>query len=145
MLEGVQYSIYDLADIPLDTSGLGIKKTDYLVKFSGRLSPYSNFSPYGFTLDDVKYTCVEQHYQSARAKFLGDQSTAMEIMCEKDPVTMKHKGDAVKDPGNKWKTKARDVMYHGTHAKFSQSPDLMALMDATGDRTFVECNIYDRI
>ncbi len=84
--------------------------------------------------------------QCAKAKFVGDEAAAMEIMMETNPSAIKHISDRVQDTKLKaWDKEASEHMYVAVHAKFSQNRDLGKAMCATGDRKFVECNIHDVI
>jgi ribA/ribD-fused uncharacterized protein len=113
--------------------------------FSGRISPYSNFffREALFTGEDGnKYNCTEQYYQYKRAMHSANNTAAMEILCETDPVIMKHIGDAFR--GNRdWDKISREVLETGVRAKFIQNSDLATMLKSTGTKTFLECNRYD--
>ena len=121
--------------------------TESLVMFGGRYAPYSNFysRPNLFQDDDdVAYCSSEQCYQSAKAKHLGNDAVATEIMAESDPVVIKHLGESISGDMDSWREAAPDVMEKALMLKFSQNDDLLTRMKQAGSRTFVECNKYDR-
>ena len=138
------YTVDTLDDIPFDVSSLGTHSTEGYVLFNGRISPFSNFfTKKGlFGIEGTEYSSSEQYYQYQRALESKDYSAAAEIMSTTDPVTIKHAGNKV-NISNGWSNKAVNVMETGVRAKFSQNLDLWSTLEATGERSFQECNRYD--
>ena len=95
-----------------------------------------------FCKEGTEYSSSEQYYQYQRALESKDYSAAAEIMSTTDPVTIKHAGNKV-NISNGWSNKAVNVMETAVRAKFSQNLDLWSTQEATGERSFQECNRYD--
>ena len=71
---------------------------------------------------------------------------ASAILAEDDPVRHKALGRQVAAfSGDVWAAVARDVVFRGNVAKFSQHPDLLARLRATRGTTLVEASPQDRI
>ena len=114
--------------------------------FSGMLSIYSSFHTKDRLFQDASgiwYVSTEQFLQYRKATICGDKYAAMNILCEMDPLTIKQIGDKVQVT-EEWKRVARDVMLEGITAKFTQNPLLAESLLSTGDRSFVDCNRYDK-
>ena len=148
IIQGSAYTTDNLSDIPLDTTTLGITTTDSHILFNGRYSPYSNFFSrpdlFHDDQDDIAYCSTEQFYQHAKAKHLGNDSVAAEILAETDPATIKHLGEALTGSRDEWVETCRDVMQQGITLKFQQNADLLAHMQSSGSKIHVECNQYDQ-
>jgi ribA/ribD-fused uncharacterized protein len=144
LVAGRAYSVDNLNDIPFDISGVATKKSERYVLFSGRITPFSNFyTKKGlFTIDGTDYCSSEQYFQCSKALNSKDFVAAAQIMDTSDPVTMKHVGNNITVPSD-WAEKAPAIMETGLRAKFSQNPELAAMLSDTGTRKFQECNRYD--
>ena len=95
-----------------------------------------------FDIEGSEYSSSEQYYQYQKALDSKEYTAAAEIMSTTDPVTIKHVGNKV-NISNGWSNKAVNVMETGVRAMFSQNLDLWSTLEATGDRSFQECNRYD--
>ena len=103
------------------------------VVFQGMHSYFSNLFLVNFIVDSVKYICVEQYFQSAKANLFGDTQTAERIMAEDNPYRMKKLGSRVHNfDFDKWKTECKSVLYKGLKEKFIQNSDLKGILLATG-------------
>ena len=128
------------------TMTMMIKHTDRYVMFFGRSSIYSNFHSSPFTLDNIRFNCVEQAYQHRKALDAGDTKAASDILATKDPVTQKHVGDKVKAKNKKWeKNEGLTFMQKAVTAKFSHNEQFKAELLSTKGKCFVECNPHDKI
>ena len=107
---------------------------------------FSNWHPSSFEIDGVWYNCSEQWMMSSKARLFGDTATLAKIMASPDPREQKAYGRLVQGFNKvKWDTVARDVVYKGCYAKFSQNPDLKKDLLATVGTTLVEASPEDRI
>ena len=68
--------------------------------FQSRFSPFSNFYPSSFVVDDKYYQCAEQYFQAEKARFLGRTSVACQIMYSHDSANMKSLGNQLE--GEAW-------------------------------------------
>lgn len=81
-----------------------------------------------------------------KARLFNDTATLAKIMASPDPREQKAYGRAVQGfDRDKWDAVARDVVYKGCLAKFTQNPDLKATLLATGDTVMVEASPVDSI
>lgn len=108
--------------------------------------PFSNWHPSKFEVDGVKYNCSEQFMMAEKARLFNDQDTLAKILASSNPKDQKACGRLVqKFNKDKWEAVARDVVYKGCLAKFSQNPDLKEALLATVGTSMVEASPYDRI
>lgn len=146
IVNGKSYHIYNVHDAPIDVSSISTRQTSTHVLFSGMLSMFSNFFTRERLLhdeDDMWFVSIEQFFQYKKAIHCGNKAATMNIIYQMDPVTIKLIGDRVKITDS-WKAIARDVMFSAATAKFSQNPILTDYMLSTGERSFTECNPYER-
>lgn len=108
--------------------------------------PLSNWYKSKFVLEGKTYNTSEQYMMEAKALFFGDEEMAKKIMASNDPREQKAYGRKVKDfDPAKWDEVARDLVYKGCLAKFSQDEKLKEFILSTDDETLVEASPYDRI
>jgi ribA/ribD-fused uncharacterized protein len=108
--------------------------------------PFSNWAPSPFTLDGVSYNCTEQHMMAEKARMFGDTKILDMIMNAVDPREQKRYGRNVQNfVKEKWDAVARDIVFKGCYAKFTQNPDLMRALLATAGTTLVEASPKDTI
>jgi hypothetical protein len=108
--------------------------------------PFSQWAIRPMTIEGVKYNCCEQYMMAEKAKLFGDERVLALIMKATDPYDQKMLGRDV-SPFNKdkWEAIAREVVYKGNYAKFTQHPDLRQKLMDTGDKVIVEASPDDRI
>ena len=108
--------------------------------------PFSQWHRSNFIIDDATYMTAEQFMMAAKARLFGDTETLKEIMETTSPKEQKALGRKVAnfDEGI-WNSKARDLVYEGNHAKFSQDKDLLEKLFATKGTTLTEASPYDKI
>ena len=138
-IRGSIYTVDNISDAPLDTSSLAQKEDASTVAFCGRLSTMSNFHDSPFILNRSLYTCVEQYYQSTKAKVAKNDRAAMEIMMASDPAVMKRIGDQVKVKDD-WSSQRETVMLDALLAKFGQIRELRNELLAHGDKVLAEAS-----
>jgi len=108
--------------------------------------PFSNWHASPFEIDGVWYNCSEQWMMAEKARIFNDTATLAKIMASPDPKEQKAYGRLVQGFDKaKWDAVARDVVYKGCLAKFSQNPDLKAALLATEGTTMVEASPVDKI
>lgn len=109
---------------------------------------YSQWYPSDFTdpVSGRRFHCCEQWMMFKKAELFGDSATAEKIMAAPSPSDCKNLGREVSpfDPAA-WDKAAPGIVLEGNLMKFSQNPELWAVMDASGDRLLVEAASYDRI
>lgn len=107
---------------------------------------YSNWHPAAFTVDGQAYNCSEQYLMAEKARLFGDTTMQNRIMNAVDPSDQKRYGRSVIGfDKQKWDAEAKNVMYKGLYAKFSQNPDLKKQLFDTKGKTIVEASPEDRI
>lgn len=107
---------------------------------------FSQWKHSPFTLDGVKYNCAEQYMMQQKALFFKDEKIAKEIMLTTSPHDQKALGRKVKgfDP-YEWSKVAKDIVYKGSYAKYTQNPELKKELMETEGTTLVEASPYDKI
>jgi ribA/ribD-fused uncharacterized protein len=81
-----------------------------------------------------------------KARLFGDNEVLLKIMLATDPSRQKAFGKTVKNFNKeKWEAVAKDVVYQGNYAKFTQYPELKEKLLATGDKIIVEASPTDCI
>jgi hypothetical protein len=108
--------------------------------------PFSQWEPCKFKFDDVTYNCAEQFMMAMKAKLFDDYDTLERIMTEDSPREQKKLGRQVKGfNAERWNNVAREYVYEGNYAKFTQNPDLLEKLLATKGTILVEASPYDCI
>jgi ribA/ribD-fused uncharacterized protein len=108
--------------------------------------PFSQWHPSPFEIDGVSYNCCEQWMMASKARLFNDQETLKKIMSAVMPSDQKRYGREVRGfDKEKWDAVARDFVYQGNYAKFTQNPDLESVLMATVGTTLVEASPEDCI
>ena len=108
--------------------------------------PFSNWHPSPFEIDGVMYNCSEQWMMAEKARLFEDKESLSKILSAADPQDQKAYGRRVKNFDKvKWEKIAKDVVYEGCHAKFTQNPDLKEALLNTEGTTLVEASPEDFI
>ena len=145
IIKGHTYTTGNLSQLPHDLSGYAVssKSDDQTIGFFGELSPYSNFHPCTFTLDNTTFYSSEQYIQYQKAKYFGDTLTASKILRCTDALECKRLAREIPNYDNSnWKNKIKELCEPGLVAKFLQNPTLLKLLMSTKDKHLVECS-YD--
>lgn len=108
--------------------------------------PFSQWHGCRFKVDAVAYNCAEQFMMAQKAVLFHDEESLGKIMATANPRIQKGLGRKVRgfNPG-KWQAQARDIVYRGNWAKFTQNADLRELLLATRGTTLVEASPSDTI
>ncbi len=142
-VDGKLYSCDQLDKLPVScdlTRGCQ-KQNDKVVSFFGRYSPFSNFYKCNFTVNNIKYNCGEQFIQHKCCEILGQEVQAQKILLTDDPSQQKRLAKLIRTDHTPWYDVARAEILPGIRAKFSQNPDLAALLVKTGTRDIGEASI----
>ncbi len=108
--------------------------------------PFSQWEEAEFEIDDVTYNCAEQYMMAMKAKMFDDLDTLDRIMEAEWPREQKKLGRQVKGfDVERWNTRAREIVYEGNYAKFTQNPHLLEKLMATKGTTLVEASPEDCI
>lgn len=106
----------------------------------------SNWYPSTFTVDGVRYNCMEQYMMAEKARLFGARLTLKQIMRTASPKVQKQLGRSIPNyDDSRWAKVRFDVVLKGTLEKYKQNPELLESLLATGTATFVECSPYDTI
>lgn len=106
----------------------------------------SNWYLSDFTVDDVKFTSMEQYMMYRKALCFHDSDIAAQILEISDVAQIKALGRLVRNyDDHHWNGVRQIVIYEGLKAKFSQNPDLLKMLKDTRDALFAECAVKDRI
>ena len=146
ILNGQSFTVDNLEKLPddLQPTKLATQETEKLVKFFRRASPLSNFHPSPIQIDGVKYSCVEQFYQSCKARAFSDDVSEAQIMATNDPHRCYIIGQNIKGfKEDTWRQSCDAMMEKGLIAKFSSSERLKSILLNTQNKTIVECNGRD--
>jgi ribA/ribD-fused uncharacterized protein len=105
----------------------------------------SNFHYCKFTLDGQQFQSSEQAFMYLKAKLMGDEVSATNILNASTPRDAKSLGRRIK-PWNQqlWEKHNYNVMYKAVYAKFSNDVLKKKLLD-TGSTILVEASPTDRI
>lgn len=109
-------------------------------------SPFSQWSKSIFTYGGVVYTSTEQFMMNQKALLFGDHESSKKIMSTDNPREQKALGRKVQNfDVHEWDSKARDIVFNGNYAKFSQNEKMKKQLLNTGDKILVEASPYDKI
>ncbi len=104
------------------------------------------WTPSPFEVDGTDYNCTEQYMMAEKARLFGDMQIRSRILKSDSPRAHKQLGRKVRNfDENIWKAKRFDIVVAGNMAKFSQNPEMRAVLLATGNKTLVEASPLDRI
>src|SRR3954466_8109738 len=108
--------------------------------------PFSQWHRCRFTVAGKTYNCAEQYMMEQKALLFDDRQTAERIMQAGHPRTQKALGRQVRGfLKEHWDAVAREVVYRGNWAKFTQDPELHAALLATAGTTLVEASPHDTV
>jgi hypothetical protein len=97
-------------------------------------------------IDGLWYNCAEKYMMAEKARLFKDDETLSKIMAAIDPSDQKRYGREVQGfDKDKWDAVARDVVYKGSMAKYTQNPNLKRYLLATVGTTLVEASPKDNI
>ena len=106
----------------------------------------SNWYLSNFTLNDVKFSSMEQFMMYRKAICFNDEAVAAQILSTNDVAEIKALGRQVSGyDENMWNGIRQIVVYEGLLAKFSQNVELKTKLKSTGNALLAECAVKDCI
>ena len=106
----------------------------------------SNWYLSDFTVDDIKFSSMEQYMMYRKAECFHDDKTAAQILETNDVAKIKALGRLVSGyDDHHWNGVRQVVVYEGLVAKFTQNPQLLQLLKNTKNDILAECAIKDKI
>lgn len=142
--------ILELGQRTMEELGITYDEDDgkfvFFWKLEHKNEEFSNWYPREFVIEGIKYNCVEQYMMAKKAMLFGDMDIYQKIMASDDPGECKDLGKLVSnfDPAI-WDSCKREIVFNANCAKFTQNPDLMAKLKATGDAIMAEASPHDKI
>jgi ribA/ribD-fused uncharacterized protein len=106
----------------------------------------SQFYPCSMVIEALTFTCCEQWMHWRKAVVFGDAAIASAILAEPNPARQKALGRQVTNFSQAiWAAVARDVVFRGNIAKFSQHPDLLERLRMSCGTLLVEASPNDTV
>lgn len=119
-----------------------VKKEEFAFFWGGSFSQWAKSK---FVIDGVTFTHCEQYMMYKKAMLFGDQATADKILEAKSPREQKQLGREVSPYDDaKWVAVCKEVVYEANVAKFTQNPEMLKELMATGDKEFCEASPHDK-
>jgi ribA/ribD-fused uncharacterized protein len=150
VIDGKRYTTKDIHKLPegLDPAKLATPQIgDDIVAFFGSQSPLSNFYITEFSMNGIIYDCQERHYVRGKAEYANRPdllSAVMEASSPSDCKRISTELDKIIDLDDWHKNHAAKIMTDGVKAKFEQNENIRNFLLATGEKTLVEANPYDK-
>ena len=108
--------------------------------------PFSQWYPSKFNVQGIDYNCAEQYMMYHKAIMFGDIDALEAIMETNSPREQKAIGRKVNNfDQTQWNRFAKDIVYVGNYAKFTQNLDLQQYLLETAGTLLVETSPYDKI
>lgn len=106
----------------------------------------SNWYLSEFTVDDIKFSSMEQYMMYEKALLFQDQEAAEKILQTDNVADIKALGRSVQHFDDKiWIEVREEIVYKGVREKFRQNPELAENLEKTGEEIIAECAVKDRI
>ena len=147
IVDGVKYSMDNIGELPSEIAVFKVaeKSNDSHTVFHGELSPYSNFHPGKFTLDDLVFPIAEHYIQYQKALFFGDSVTANSILKRVTALDVKRLSyKIVNFNKQQWVRDGYEICERGVRAKFEQNELLMNMLKTTRPKVLAESSL-DRL
>ena len=123
-----------------------MKVTKDFVFFWKTEEVFSQWHPSTFIVDGIIFKTAEQYMMYHKAIFFGDTESAKKVLETTDPREQKKIGRAVKNfDAVRWAAVAKDVVYAGNKAKFTQNADMLKQLLRNSGKEYVEASPYDNI
>lgn len=107
-------------------------------------SPFSQWHPAHFTINNITYNCAEQYMMHQKALHFKDFEIAKEILMERDPWHQKCLGKKVRNFDEiEWNKVSHLVVKRGSLEKYRQNADLRWELFVTARSVLVEASKYD--
>ena len=147
LLNGRFYRSDELTSLPMDLQpkDISTETKESITAFFTSRSPLSNHHPSEITINNQKFSTVEQFFMHQKAMFFKDTTSAVKILSTSSPKDAKTLGRSVKNFNiSAWNEVCVDFMKTGLHAKFHQNDHLARFLKNTGDTKLVEANPRDK-
>ena len=109
-------------------------------------SPFSQWHPSFFQVENITYNCAEQYMMHQKAVVFQDTEMAEKILKAKTPREQKALGRKVRNfDGKVWEDASKKAVYTGNYAKFTQNKALLQILMDTDGTTLVEASPTDTI
>ncbi|MGN1406181.1 MAG: NADAR family protein [Erysipelotrichaceae bacterium] len=106
----------------------------------------SNWYLSDFTINNIKFTSMEQYMMYSKAILFKDTDIAREILKTDDVAVIKALGRQVSGYiESDWNGLRQLVIYEGLYAKFNQNEELKKQLLDTKDTVLAECAVKDTI
>ena len=116
---------------------------DYFFFYNG---VFSQWWRCWFDVDGLTYNCTEQYMMAEKARLFRDEDMEEKIMLAQHPSLQKKCGRKVANFDlDQWNRVAKDIVYKGNEAKFTQNPKLKKDLMKTGEALLVEASPTDVI
>ena len=120
-------------------------KNTHIEYFWRTESPFSQFHPAIFDIQNERFVCAEQYMMWNKARVFTDHKNLWLIMQTQEPKTMKKYGRGVDNfDADIWDMCCRQIVQEGNTAKFSQNFALLEKMLSTENKYFAEASPGDR-
>ena len=112
----------------------------------GPFKSFSNFYPSTFTVSNIKFTSSEQYIMYRKAALFKDKDIEQQILSTDKPAQIKKLGRKVKnfDPAV-WDKRKEEIAYLAVYYKFSQNPEIAAVLLSDSKRLIAEAAPRDCI
>ena len=147
IVDGVKYSMDNIGELPTEIAAFKAaeKSNDSHTVFHGELSPYSNFHPGKFTLDDLVFPTAEHYIQYQKALLFGDSVTANSILKSVTALDAKRLSYRIVNFNRQqWVRDGYEICERGVRAKFEQNELLMNMLKTTRPKVVAESSL-DRL
>ena len=106
----------------------------------------SNWYKSSFSIDGIDFTTVEKYMMYSKAKLMGDEEIAKEILRINDPAKIKKLGRKVKNwDEDRWVNNRERIVSEALFGKFSQNEELKKKLLKTKGSILVEAAPNDKI
>lgn len=143
-VNGVPFEATNLESLPRDLkpSHVSTPGNSKVVVFFGKESRFSNHYPSTFTIDDTKFTSMEQFLAHSRARFADDQQLMDKVLQSPNPADAKKILNLLREaPGQPaWEVERHDILHAGLLAKFRQNTDLKEYLISSKERQLGEAS-----
>ena len=106
----------------------------------------SNWYQSAFTVDGIKFCCMEQYMMYQKAQVFHDAKAATEILKTSDAGKIKAIGRSVRNYDETiWNGMRQVIVYRGLLEKFKQNDELRQKLLATAPAVLAECAVQDKV
>jgi len=118
----------------------------HIVKEEITKACFSQWFPFQFEENGIKYQTAEHYMMAGKAKLFNDNETLEEILKSDSPNQVKNLGRKVKNFDPKlWDEQKYEIVKRGNFLKFSQNQKFKDFLLSTNDKILVEASPYDTI